>query len=242
LVCGAQGVSESFQANKHRIMDPTTPPQSPKRQEFNTIKRGHFFDAYDRKQKNTSLRSICRRPRINIPPSTARRWLTQRDTLGSPALRRTRKLASRLGRKSEVSASVLSTITDLENPIHKKLYKEQVKELGLLVTAQTLHCHAAQSGAKIFEKPYTLEIQTRTRVNGSNMAKIIGMRPSRRIGSGPGLQTKSTLTQQSSRMLQSLSFVIQAHNVALSLLKRQKPQVLASSSTLPPVTVSGHMI
>jgi hypothetical protein len=32
-----------FQADKHRIMDPTTPPQSPKRQEFDTIKRGQFL-------------------------------------------------------------------------------------------------------------------------------------------------------------------------------------------------------
>jgi hypothetical protein len=113
-------------------MKPTTPPQSPKRAEYNTITRTRFFDAFDLKLNTESLRQIARRPDINIPPSTARTWLAKREKIGSPARRRTRRRSSILGRKSLVSVSVLETITDQDNPIHEKSYKDQVKELGLL--------------------------------------------------------------------------------------------------------------
>jgi hypothetical protein len=63
-------------------MAPTTPPQSPKWREHNTVKRCRFFDAYDFKENATSLGEICRIPEINIPPSTARTWLKKRENLG----------------------------------------------------------------------------------------------------------------------------------------------------------------
>jgi hypothetical protein len=139
-------------------MPPSTPPSSPKRQEYNTIRRMRFFDAYDRKPNSASLGSICRQPQIDIPTSTARTWLKKREIIGSPALRRTRRLGSRLGPKPLVSASVLETITDQTNPIHEKHYSEQVKELGLSCQPSTLQHHANKAGAKRFKKAYTSEI------------------------------------------------------------------------------------
>lgn len=100
----------------------------------------------------------CQQPNIHVPPSTARTWLRKREILGSPALRRTRKIAARSGPKSVVSASVLETITDQENPIHEKSYEEQVKELGLSCQPSTLKHHATSAGAKRFKKAYTAEI------------------------------------------------------------------------------------
>jgi hypothetical protein len=108
----------------HAIMPPSTPPTSPKRQEYDTIRRMRFFDAFDRKKKSTSLGSVCRRPQISIPTSTARTWLKKRETLGSPALRRTRKIGSTTGPKPLISAAILATITDQLNPIHTKSYED----------------------------------------------------------------------------------------------------------------------
>jgi hypothetical protein len=144
-------------------MKPTTPPQSPKRAEYNTITRTRFFDAFDSKLNTESLRQIARRPDINIPPSTARTWLAKREKIGSPARRRTRRRSSILGRKSLVSASVLETITDQDNPIHEKSYKDQVKELGLPCQPSTLQHTATQVGAKRFKKAYTSEISEKNR-------------------------------------------------------------------------------
>jgi hypothetical protein len=93
-------------------MPPSTPPRKTSRREYDTIKRGRFFNAFDSKAPSTSLGEICRRPEIDIPPSTARIWIRIREILGSPALRRTRRIAAIPGPKPLVSASDLETITD----------------------------------------------------------------------------------------------------------------------------------
>jgi hypothetical protein len=99
-------------------MTPSTPSKGSKRKEHDTIKRMRFFDAYDRKRPSTGLNSIAKRPNINIPSSTARRWLKQRDQDGNKALRKTRRSSSSLGRKSTASAHDLNRITDQDNPLH----------------------------------------------------------------------------------------------------------------------------
>jgi hypothetical protein len=139
-------------------MPPSTPPRKTARREYDTIKRGRFFNAFDSKAPSTSLGEICRRPEIDIPPSTARTWIRTREILGSPALRRTRRIAAIPGPKPLVSASDLETITDQENPIHEKSYKDQVEELGLKCKPSTLQHHANKAGAKRFKKAYTTEI------------------------------------------------------------------------------------
>ena len=158
-------------------MPPSTPPTSPKRQEYDTIRRVRFFNAFDRKKKSTSLGLVCRRPKINIPTSTARTWLKKREILGSPALRRTRRTGSRIGPKPLVSAAILETITDQENPIHEKSYEEQVQELGLACKPSTLQHHATQAGARRFKKDIRQKSASRTSENGSNMVKTTRARP-----------------------------------------------------------------
>jgi hypothetical protein len=124
-------------------MAPSTPSNSPKRGEFDTIKRAHFFDTYNAKSPSTSLGQVCRKLDFKLPTSTARSWLNQRENLGSSALRRTRKLASRLGRKSKVSAEDLKKITNQDDPLHEKSYAEQAKTLDGQPAARTLQHHAA---------------------------------------------------------------------------------------------------
>ncbi|KAF1988676.1 hypothetical protein K402DRAFT_391902, partial [Aulographum hederae CBS 113979] len=144
-------------------MDPSTPPHSPQWREHDTIKRARFFDAYDNKENATSLGEICRQPDIDLPPSTARTWLKKRELLGDQALRRTRKINSRLGRKSKVSASDLEKITNQKDPIHEEPYENQAKTLDGKPSARTLQHHTAQDGARRFKKPSSSEISKKNK-------------------------------------------------------------------------------
>ena len=137
-----------FYTLQQRIMAPSTPPGTPASYEYDTIRRTRFFNAFDSAKIGASVGSIARLPHVNIPPSTARRWLKQREKLGNEAFRRTRRRSSILGRRSMVSASVLDTITNQEDPIHEKSYADQVAELELPCKPRTLQHHAAMAGAR----------------------------------------------------------------------------------------------
>jgi hypothetical protein len=144
-------------------MTPLTPLNSPKRQEYDTTRRARFFDAWDAKENDAGVGQICRKLDFKLPPSTARRWIKERDIQGSPAIRRTRKQASRLGRKSKVSASDLERLTNQQDPIHKEPYEIQAETLPGEPSARTLQAHATQAGAKRFKKRYTTEISAKNK-------------------------------------------------------------------------------
>jgi len=110
-------------------MTPSTPLNSPKRQEYDTTKRARFFDAWDDKENNVGVGQICRKLDFKLPPSTARRWIKERDIQGSPAIRRTRKQSSRLGRPAKVSAADLEQLTNQQDPIDEEPYEIQAKTL-----------------------------------------------------------------------------------------------------------------
>jgi hypothetical protein len=144
-------------------MAPSTPPTSPKRGEFNTIQRARFFNAFDSKENDAGLARVCKTLDFHLPPSTARRWLKERDIQGSPALRRTRKQSFRLGRKSKVSASDIIKLTNQQDPIHEEPYEIQAQTLPSQPSARTLQSHAARLGARRFKKRYTTEISARNK-------------------------------------------------------------------------------
>jgi hypothetical protein len=147
----------------HSIMATSTLSESPKRGEYDTIKRSRFFNAFDSKENNVGVAGLCKTLDFNLPPSTARRWLKERDSLGSPGLRRTRKLAARLGRKSKVSEADLEKVTNQEDPLHEEPYSEQAKTLDGRPSARTLQHHATQAGARRFKKRYTTEISKKNK-------------------------------------------------------------------------------
>ena len=129
-----------------------TPAKPIKRREFDTIKRGKFFNAYDNRSPSDSLAGICHRADINIPPPTARFWLKQRETLGSPALRRTRKISARLGRPFTLLESQLEELEDPKHPLHKAPYETIIKELNLPISAHRLQQNCSKRrGAKRFK-------------------------------------------------------------------------------------------
>lgn len=119
-------------------MAPKTPKKERGRQEWDTIKRTRFFDAFDSKSPQVSFNSLCQRPEISIPPATGRYWLKQREKRGSPTFRRTRKLSSRLGRAQKVSESDLDRLIDPNDPIHQAPPSTQIEELNLHCTTRTL--------------------------------------------------------------------------------------------------------
>jgi hypothetical protein len=95
---------------------PSTPTKPRKRKEYDTIKKARFFDAYDDRKAGVSLRTIA----SEYAPSytTAQRWLKGRTKLGSPALRRTRKLAKRLGPSPGVSLNTCKMlVSPSRNPV-----------------------------------------------------------------------------------------------------------------------------
>ena len=104
-------------------MTPSTPLNSPKNREYTTTKRARFFNAWDSKEKAVGVAQICRKLDFGLAPSTARKWLRQRDIQGSPAIRRTRKQSSRLRRLAKVSVADLKRLTNQQDPIHEEPYE-----------------------------------------------------------------------------------------------------------------------
>jgi len=144
--------------------EPHTPPRKIKRVEFDTLRKTRFFTAFDAKKSEDSLAGICRQPDINIPPSTARFWLQQRESIGSPAFRRTRKLSSRLGRNFTLCESVLDELLGENHPLNEKPYATQVEELHLPVAPRTLQWNfSRRKGARRYKKPYTKEISEKNK-------------------------------------------------------------------------------
>jgi transposase len=139
--------------------EPHTPPRETKQVTFDTIQRTRFYDAWDHKEKSEGISKICKGLPQPIAPSTGRKWLKQREQLGSPALRRTRKLSERLGRKPVLSESTLDEIIDPEGEDHSKPYQQIVKDRDLAISAEGLQQNCSKrKNAKRYKKPYTKKI------------------------------------------------------------------------------------
>ena len=78
----------------------TPPPTNSRPGDYDTVQKLRFYNAYDARSAGDSLRLIAREYAPSVP--TTYRWLKQRDQLGSPTYRRTRKLSARLGRRPAI--------------------------------------------------------------------------------------------------------------------------------------------
>ncbi len=154
------------------IMAPSTPKKRAKRREYNTPKRVQFFYAFDHKENSEGVGTVAHLPEINIPTSTARLWLKQREKLGSEALKSQRRSSSILGRPPKVSESDLCHITDQNDPIHEKGWETQAKSLLKQPAPRTLQRYANQAGAKRFKKPY----QTKISKKNQSLRSIYGQK------------------------------------------------------------------
>ena len=118
-----------------RRMQRVTPP--PTSFEADTIKRTRFYDAWDHDYNEKSTRQIARD--VQTSEGTARRWLKQRERMGSLAYRSLRKRSTQLGRPSKVTKSMCKMLVDpARNPVRDQLYKVQIEYYGLPVQKRQL--------------------------------------------------------------------------------------------------------
>ena len=122
----------------------TPPPTNSRPGDYDTVKKLRFFNAYDARGPTDSLRSIAREYAPSL--STAHRWLKERNQLGSPAHRRTRKLSVRLGRRPAVSKEQCETlVSPSKNPVRDQLYEAQIEYHNLHVHPRTLQRRLRQT-------------------------------------------------------------------------------------------------
>jgi hypothetical protein len=144
-------------------MAPSTPQKTRVRHEYNTIDRTRFFNAFDLKKPSHGVGFVCHLPEVDIPSPTGRRWLKQRENIGSKAYRSQRKNSSNIGRKRKVSASDLERLTDQNNPEHEFSYDEQAKLLPAKPSARTLIRACVSIDAYRYKKPYVTEVSDKNR-------------------------------------------------------------------------------
>lgn len=81
-----------------------------------TTKRQRYFDALNREGEMKTLKRIALD--CNLTEKKARRWRKQRALYGTQAVHRTRRLSTKLGRRSKVNAKTCRMLVDpRRNPI-----------------------------------------------------------------------------------------------------------------------------
>jgi hypothetical protein len=105
--------------------------------EADTVKRTRVFNVFDKQHDTESIRSIA--ALFSIDRHTACRWLHQRDILGSPAHRRSRKRSLRLGRKPKLlEETCKKLVSPSRNPVQDQLLEAQIEHHNLNVSTRTL--------------------------------------------------------------------------------------------------------
>ena len=146
---------------------PQTPRRKTARREHDTIKKSRFFEAWDNRDEDESLLSICKRK--EIPHPTALYWLRQRTILGDIAQRRTRPLSNNLGRKETVPKETYKFLVSNENSVRDQLYDYQIEYHELGVSARTLqrglkrHTRGAQRFKRAFTRKTLREVNRKKR-------------------------------------------------------------------------------
>ncbi|RDL42414.1 uncharacterized protein BP5553_02393 [Venustampulla echinocandica] len=143
-------------APKIRSAGPIT-PQKPKSSHtvYTTRHRIRFFDAWDTRAPGLSLRQFCQDRDPDF--GTASRWLRQRNTFGSPAYRRTRRLSNKLGRPPIVSKEQCQMlVSPLRNPVRDQAYKAQIEfhKLGCKKRSLQARLKACTKGGQRYKQAY----------------------------------------------------------------------------------------
>ena len=154
----------------------TPPPQRLRGIQADTIKKSRFFQAWDERGSQETMHAICQA--IGTTSPTGRRWLHERDQLGSKAYRRTRKLSHRLGRKSAVSDETCKMlVSPSRNPVSDQLYEAQIAYFHLPIKKRQLQTRLKQStnGGQRYKQAYIqkeiLDKNRRLRTNYSKEHK-----------------------------------------------------------------------
>ena len=115
----------------------TTPVNQIEPHEANTIQKTRFYRLFDHKPTDQSVRAFSRAH--HYAESTARRWLHQRQILGTPAYRRTRKLSGHLGPSFRTSESQIRMLIDHQkNPVRDEPLSVQISYHSLPIGERQL--------------------------------------------------------------------------------------------------------
>ena len=163
--CETSKLKKVNNSSNHQIikMAPRTRSQgykSPSKQrsrgiQANTPQKSAFYGAWDARESGETLKSICDATDTTTPP--ARRWLHQREILGSPAYRRTRKLSNHLEKPSYVSDETCKKlVSPSRNPVRDQLYEAQIAHHDLPVKKRQLQNRLRQAtkGARRYKQAY----------------------------------------------------------------------------------------
>ena len=103
----------------------TTPDRSIERCEYTTTKKMRFFQAYDERHGQESMRSIAASQQVT--KTTASRWLHERDQFGSPVYRKTRRLSNKLYHPEKVTKETYKMlVSPSRNPVRNQTYEAQI--------------------------------------------------------------------------------------------------------------------
>jgi len=130
----------------------TPPPSHAEAHEANTVKKTRFFTIYDKDYADRSLRSISSDARIS--EGTGRRWLKQRENMGSLAYRHTRPMSKKLGKPSKVTKSMCKMLVDpARNPVRNQPYDAQIAYHKIPVKRRQLRNKLAEhtNGGRIYK-------------------------------------------------------------------------------------------
>ncbi|PMD18510.1 hypothetical protein NA56DRAFT_245081 [Hyaloscypha hepaticicola] len=112
--------------NTRRTSRHTPPRGTEEGIQANTIKKIRFFHAYDKEISFKSLRHMASEEHTD--EGTARRWIKQRENMGSLAYRRTRKMSNKLGRRSKVTKKVCKMlVSPSQNPVRNQPFDAQIE-------------------------------------------------------------------------------------------------------------------
>lgn len=137
----------------------TPPYQSADGLPADTIKKTRFFQAYDDRKPGETKRSICQA--IGTTSPTARRWLQEREQLGSKAYRRTRKLSNRLGRKVSVpNETIKQLVSPSKNPVRHQPYEVQLEHHKIPLKKRQLQKRLKDitNGGQMYKQAYVAKV------------------------------------------------------------------------------------
>ncbi len=123
--------------NTRRTSRHTPPRGTEEAVEADTVKKTRFFHAYDKEISFKSLRQIAREEQTD--EGTARRWIKQRNNIGSLAYRHTRKMSNKLGRRLKITKKVCKIlVSPSRNPVRNQLYDAQIAFYNIPVKRRQL--------------------------------------------------------------------------------------------------------
>jgi hypothetical protein len=131
------------------------------------VQKPRFYEAFDSQTRGEdSPQSLG--TKHGVAKRTTYKWLKKRQTQGSPAYRKRRKLSIRFGRQLKLTNEQLQRLLSPSNHVRKQHYEHQIEHFGLSCGIRTLQ------GTNPYEES---SFQIATERDERNMTRSIKRRP-----------------------------------------------------------------